>query len=116
MHRRLSKKELDVKQSSGKGHGKSDGVRREEVLAFLFGEKHKIGFLDDRDIIRLGVVQEIPSEVLEQLAEEEAEVDTWMQAEQAKSSMESTGKSRSSSEEPSERPDSEGALFKHTDP
>ena len=65
VHRGLSKNELDVKQSSGKGLGKSDGVRREEVLAFLSGEKHKIGFLDDRDVIRSGAVQEIPGEVLE---------------------------------------------------
>ncbi|XXG53338.1 hypothetical protein AAC387_Pa03g1441 [Persea americana] len=40
-YRGLSKKELDVKQSSGKGLGKSDGVRREEVLAFLSGERHR---------------------------------------------------------------------------
>ena len=32
-YRGLSKKELDVKQSSGKGLGKSDGIRREEVLS-----------------------------------------------------------------------------------
>ena len=37
----LSKKELDVKLSSGKGIGKSDGVRQEEVWAFLSGEKLK---------------------------------------------------------------------------
>ena len=64
VHRGLSKKELDVKQSSGKGLGKSDGVHREEVLAFLSREKHKIGFLDDRDVIRSGAVQEILGEVL----------------------------------------------------
>ena len=46
VYRGLSKKELDVKQSSRKGLGRSDGVRREEVLAFLSGEKHKIGFLE----------------------------------------------------------------------
>ena len=65
VYRGLSKKELDVRHSSGKGLGKSDGIRREEVLAFLSKEKHKIGFLDDRNIIRSGVVQEIPGEVLE---------------------------------------------------
>ena len=81
MHRGLSNKELDVKQSSGKGLGKSDGVRREEALAFLSGEKHKIGFLEDQDVIRSGAAQEIPGEVLEQLAEEEPEVATWIQAE-----------------------------------
>ena len=46
-YRGLSKKELDVKQSSGKGLGKSDGVRREEVLAFLSGERHRTGFLEE---------------------------------------------------------------------
>jgi len=51
-------------------------------------------------------VQEIPGEVLEQLTEEEAEVNAWMQAERVKVSIESTGKSRSSNEESSERPDS----------
>ena len=76
----LSKKELDVKQSSGKGLGKSDGVRREEVLAFLSGERHRTGFLEEQDVIRLGAAQEILGEVLEQLAEEEAEVATWIQA------------------------------------
>ncbi|KAJ8649208.1 hypothetical protein MRB53_002231 [Persea americana] len=65
VHQGLSKKELDVKQSSAKGLGKSDGFRREEVLAFLSGEKHKIGFLDDRDVIRSGAVQEMPGKVLE---------------------------------------------------
>ena len=58
----LSKKELDVKQSSGKGLGKSDGVRREEVLAFLSGEKR--GFLCELDVIRTEAVQEVPGEVL----------------------------------------------------
>ena len=47
VYRGLSKKELDVKQSSGKGLGKLDGVRREEVLAFLYGDKHRTGFLED---------------------------------------------------------------------
>ncbi|KAJ8635653.1 hypothetical protein MRB53_009920 [Persea americana] len=56
----LSKKELDVKQSSGKGLRKSDGICREEVMAFLSGEKHRTGFLDDQDIIRSGAAQEIP--------------------------------------------------------
>ena len=56
MYRGLSKRELDVKQSFGKGLGRLDGVRREEVLAFLFGEKHKIGFLAEQDVIRSGVV------------------------------------------------------------
>ena len=81
MYWRLSKKELDVKQSSGKGLGKSDGVRQEEVLGFLLGEKHKIVFLEDQDVIRSGAAQEIPGEVLEQLTEEEAEVAAWIQAE-----------------------------------
>ena len=53
----------------------------EEVLAFLFGEKPKIGFLDEQDVIRSEAVQEIPGEVLKQLGEEEAEIDPWMQAE-----------------------------------
>ena len=75
VYRGLSKKELDVKQSPGKGLGRSNGVRREEVLAFLSGEKHKIGFLCEWDIIRSGVVQEVPGEVLKQLEEEEAEID-----------------------------------------
>ena len=52
MYRGLSKKELDVNQSSGKGLGKSDGVHREEVLAFLSGEKHRTGLLEDHDVIR----------------------------------------------------------------
>ena len=52
MYRGLSKKELDVKQSSEKGLGRSDGVRREEVLIFLSGEKHRIGFLDEQDVIK----------------------------------------------------------------
>ena len=77
----LSNKVLDVKQSSGNGLGKSDGVSQEEVLAFLSGQKHKIGFLEDRDVIRSGAAQEIPGEVLEQLAEEEADVAAWIQAE-----------------------------------
>ena len=47
VYRGLSKKELNVKQSPEKGPGKSNGVRREEVLAFLSGEKHKIGFLGE---------------------------------------------------------------------
>ena len=50
----LSKKELDVKQSSGKGLGKSDVVCREEVMAFLSGEKHRTGFLEHHDVIRSG--------------------------------------------------------------
>ncbi|KAJ8615015.1 hypothetical protein MRB53_004217 [Persea americana] len=108
VYRGLSKKELDVKQSSGKGLGKSDGVRREEVLAFLSGENHKIGFLDDQDVIRSGATQEIPGEVLEQLAEKKAEVAAWIQAERAKASMESTGKSRPSGEDSSERSDFDG--------
>ena len=64
-YRGLSKKELDVKQSSGKGLGKSDGVCREEVLTFLSGEKHRTGFLEEQDVIRSGAAQEIPGEVLE---------------------------------------------------
>ncbi|KAJ8640095.1 hypothetical protein MRB53_016789 [Persea americana] len=102
VYRGLFKKELDVKQSSGKGLGKSDGLRREEVLAFLSGEKHKIGFLKDQDVIRSGAAQEIPGEVLEQLVEEETEVAAWIQAERAKASMESTGKGKPSSEDSSE--------------
>ena len=61
----LFKKELNVKQSSGKGLGRSDSVQRKEVLAFLFGEKHKIGFLDEHDIIRSEAIQELPGVVLE---------------------------------------------------
>ena len=64
VQRGFSTKELNVKQSSGKGLRKSNGVCQEEVLVFLSGEKHKIGFLDDRDIIRSGAAQEIPGEVL----------------------------------------------------
>ena len=45
---------------------------------------------------------------MEQLAEEEAKVAAWIQAERAKASMESTGKSRPSSEDPGERPDFDG--------
>ncbi|XXG59318.1 hypothetical protein AAC387_Pa04g1423 [Persea americana] len=104
VYRGLSKKELDGKQSSGKGLGKSDGVRREEVMAFLFGEKHITGFVEDQDIIRSRAAQEIPGEVLEQPAEEEAEVAAWIQTERAKASMESTGKNRPSNEDSGERP------------
>ncbi|XXG68859.1 hypothetical protein AAC387_Pa06g1856 [Persea americana] len=86
----------------------SDGVRREEVLAFLSGERHRTGFLEEQDVIRLGAAQEIPGEVLEQLADEEAEFPAWIQAERAKASMESTGKSRQSSEDSGERPDFDG--------
>ncbi|XXG42109.1 hypothetical protein AAC387_Pa01g2453 [Persea americana] len=53
-YRGLSKKELDVKKSSGKGFGKLDGIRREEVMAFLSGEKHRTSFLEDQDVIRSG--------------------------------------------------------------
>ena len=74
-------------------------------MAFFSGEKHKICFLEDQDVIRSGAAQEIPGEVLEQLAEEEAEVAAWIQAERAKASMESIGKSGPSSEDSSERPD-----------
>ena len=77
-------------------------------MAFLSGEKHKIGFLCEWDIIRSGVVQEVPGEVLKQLEEEEVEIDAWMQAERTKASMESTGKSRPSSEDSSKRPDFDG--------
>ena len=77
----LSKKELDVKQSPGKGLSKSDGVRREEVLTFRSREKHKIGFPCEQDVIRSGAEQEVLGEVLKQLEEEEAEIDAWMQAE-----------------------------------
>ncbi|XXG76922.1 hypothetical protein AAC387_Pa08g1182 [Persea americana] len=107
-HWGLSMKELDLKQSSGKGLGKSDGVCREEVLAFLSGEKHRTGFLEDQDVIRSGAAQEIPGEVLEQLTEEEAKVAAWMQAERAKASMEFTGKSKPSVEDSIERPDFDG--------
>ena len=70
---------------------------------FLSGEKHRIGFLDDQDVIRSGAAQEVPDEVLEQLAEEEAEVDAWMQAERTKASMGSTDRSRPSGEDSGER-------------
>ncbi|WP_211372206.1 hypothetical protein, partial [Flagellimonas olearia] len=90
-YRGLSKKELDVKLSSGKGTGKSDGVRREEVWAFLSGEKHKIGFLGDQGVIGSEAVREVPDEALEQLEQEEAEIDAWMQAAQRRASAESTG-------------------------
>ncbi|KAJ8614974.1 hypothetical protein MRB53_021859 [Persea americana] len=96
-YRGLSKKELDVKQSSRKGLRKSDGVRREEVLAFLSGERHRTGFLEEQDVIRSGAAQEIPGEVLEQLAEEEAEVAAWIQAERAKLPWSLLGASSSSS-------------------
>ncbi|XXG85663.1 hypothetical protein AAC387_Pa11g0700 [Persea americana] len=108
VYRGLSKKELNVKQSSEKGLGKSDAVRKKKVMAFLSGEKHITGFLEDQDVIRSGTAQEIPGEVLEQLAEEETEVAAWIQAEQAKASMESTGKRRPSSEDSGERPDFDG--------
>ncbi|XXG53638.1 hypothetical protein AAC387_Pa03g1703 [Persea americana] len=65
------------------------------------------GFLEDQDVIRSGAAHEIPSEVLEQLAEE-AEVAAWIQEERAKASMESTGKSRPSGEDSIERPDFDG--------
>ena len=74
-------------------------------MAFLSGEKHKIGFLGEHDVIRSGVVQEVQGEVLKQLEEEEAEIDAWMQAERTKASMVSTRKSRPSSEDSSKRPD-----------
>ena len=75
-------------------------------MAFLSGEKHKIGFLDDQDVIRSGAAQEVPGEVLKQLEEEEeAEIVDCIQAERTKASMESTGKCRPSSEDSSERPD-----------
>ena len=67
-------------------------------MAFLSGEKHKIGFLGEQDVIRLGAVQGVPGEVMKQLEKEEAEVDAWMQTERMKASMESTGKSRPSNE------------------
>ena len=66
------------------------------------------GFLEDQDVIRSGAAQEIPDKVLEQLAEEEAEVATWIQAERAKASMGSTGKIKPSSEEFGEMPDFDG--------
>ncbi|MDL1139804.1 hypothetical protein PS029_20785 [Yersinia pestis] len=106
-YRGLSKKELDVKLASGKGLGKSDGIRREEVWAFLSGEKHKIGFLGDQGVIGSEAVREIPDEALEQLEQEEAELGAWMQAAQRQASVESTGKSRPSSEESSGKPDSD---------
>ena len=64
MYPGLSKKELNVIQSYGKGLGRSDGVRREEVLIFLSGEKHRIGFLDEQDVIRSEAIQEVPGEIL----------------------------------------------------
>ena len=48
-------------------------------------------------------MQEVPSEVLKQL-EEEAEIDTWIQAERIKASLESIDKSKPSNEDSSERP------------
>ena len=105
VYRGLSKKELNVKPSPGKGLGRSDGARRGEVLFFLSGEKHRIGFLEEQDVIRSGAAQEISAEVLRQLEEEEVEIDTWMQAERMKASMGSTGRSGPSSEEPSGSPD-----------
>ena len=77
-------------------------------MAFLSGEKHKIGFLCEQDVFNSGAIQEVPSEVLKQLVEEEAEVDAWMQVDRIMASMESTGKSRPSSEDTSERPDFDG--------
>ena len=71
VYRGLSKKEHDVKWPPGNGLGKSNGVRREEVLAFISGENHKMGFLGEQDVIRLGAMQEVPGEVLKQLKEEE---------------------------------------------
>ncbi|WP_440998374.1 hypothetical protein, partial [Cysteiniphilum litorale] len=103
-YRGLSKKELNVKQSSGKGLGRSDGVRREEVLAFLSGGKHKIGYLRDEDIVGPGAGQGVPGEVLSQLEEEEADFVAWMQAERVRPSMGSTGRSGPSSEDSGERP------------
>ena len=91
-YRGLSKKELDVKLSSGKGTGKSDGVRREEVFAFLSGEKHKIGFLGNQGVIGSEAVRKVPDEALEQLEQEEAELGAWMQAAQRRASVESSGK------------------------
>ena len=44
---------------------------------------------------------------MEQLEEEEAEFDAWMQASQGRASVESTGKSRPSSDESSGKPDSD---------
>ena len=87
-------------------------------MAFLSGEKHRIGILGEQDVIRSGVVQEVPGEVLKQLEEEEAEIDAWMQAEQMKASMESTGKSRPSNKDSSEKPDfdSGAGYLKQTDP
>ena len=61
--------------------GRLDGVRQEEVLAFLFGEKQMIGFLNKQDIIRSESVREVPGEALERLEEEEAELSAWLQEE-----------------------------------
>ena len=105
VYRGFSKKELDVKKSFGNGLGRSDGARREEVLAFLSEEKHRIGFLDEQDVSRSEAVWEVPSEVLEQPEQEEAEIDTWMQAEWKWAFVGSTGKSRLSCKGSSERPD-----------
>ena len=105
VYQRLSKKELNVKQSSRKDLGRSDGIRWEEVLIFLSGEKHRTGFLDEKDVIRSELVQEDLREVLKQMEEEEDEIDAWMQVERIKAFMKSIGKSRPSSEGSSERPD-----------
>lgn len=69
----FSMKELYVKPSSGKGHGKSNGIRREEVLTILSKEEYKIGFPNEKDPIKAKAVQEVPTEVLEQLEREERE-------------------------------------------
>ena len=36
-----------------------------------------VGFLNGQDVIRSEAVQEVPSEVLEQLEQEEAKIDAW---------------------------------------
>lgn len=83
-------------------------MRREEILAFLFGEEHKIGFLHVRDIIKREAVREVPVEGLEQLEKEEAVVNAWLQVEQRRVPEESTGQAgqrRRFSEGSSGRPD-----------
>ena len=77
------------------------------VFAFLSGEKHKIGFLGNQGVIGSEAVRKVPDEALEQLEQEEAELDAWMQSTQRQASAGSTGKSRPSSGESSGNPDSD---------
>ena len=61
-------------------------------MAFLSGEKLKVGFLGDQSVIGSEAVREVPDEALEQLEQEEAELGTWMQSTQRRASAESSGK------------------------